>query len=51
MPDIAMCKNYLCPLSEKCYRFTARPSMMQSYALFEPEDDGTCLYYMKNNDV
>jgi hypothetical protein len=47
MPDISMCKNYLCPLSEKCYRFTAPPNpYRQSYAAFEPEEDGTCLYFI-----
>jgi hypothetical protein len=50
MPDISMCKNYLCPLSEKCYRFTAKPNpYMQSYAAFEPEEDGTCLYFINGD--
>jgi hypothetical protein len=50
MPDFSMCKNYLCPLSEKCYRFTAKPDpMWQSYALFEPESDGTCLYFIDSD--
>jgi len=31
MPDITMCKNDQCPLKDKCYRFTAKPSMRQSY--------------------
>ena len=26
MPDITMCKGGDCPLKEKCYRFTAKPS-------------------------
>jgi hypothetical protein len=26
MPDIAMCKDNLCPIRERCFRFRAKPS-------------------------
>lgn len=26
MPDICMCEGKDCPLKEKCYRFTAKPT-------------------------
>jgi len=32
MPDITMCKNTVCTLKDKCYRFTAKPNKLrQSY--------------------
>lgn len=34
MPDIAMCSNAACPDHPRCYRFTATPDKMQSYATF-----------------
>ena len=48
MPDISMClgeetsikdnkivrEGNVCPLREKCYRFKAKPSEMQSYSNF-----------------
>ncbi len=50
MPDISLCQNYSCPLKEKCYRFTAKPSeFRQSYGMFEYED-GNCDYFMKIYD-
>lgn len=36
MPDITMCKNKDCPLKDKCYRFTAEPSMRQFYFTENP---------------
>jgi hypothetical protein len=36
MPDISMCENYDCPLSNGCFRFLATPNPYgQSYAEFE----------------
>jgi len=47
MPDISLCKNYICPLAEQCYRFTAKPDeYFQAYSEFEPDDDGNCDYFM-----
>lgn len=47
MPDISLCKNYICPLSEQCYRFKAKPDeYLQVYAEFEPDDDGNCDYFI-----
>lgn len=33
MPDISMCKDKNCPAKDYCYRYTALPSLMQSYFL------------------
>ncbi len=41
MPDIAMCTNEGCPLKQKCFRYTAKPSEhRQSYSMFEPTIEG-----------
>lgn len=46
MPDIAMCKNVLCPMCETCYRFRATPDpYYQSYFLGEVNEDNKCGYY------
>lgn len=48
MPDFALCKNYICPLSERCRRFTSKPDeYLQSYAEFEPDDEGNCDFFME----
>lgn len=49
MADISLCKNYFCPLAEKCERFTGTPnSYRQSYSNFEPDDEGNCEYFISN---
>ena len=35
MADISMCANVSCPLRNKCYRFTAKKGMFQSYVDFK----------------
>ena len=45
MPDIAKCKNETCPIKESCYRYTSKPSFMQSYGNFTY--DNGCNYYYK----
>ena len=48
MPDISMCKNKLCPLSNRCYRYTAIPHpFRQSYAEFS---DINCNYFIDVRD-
>lgn len=38
MPDISMCTNKECPLSNDCFRFMAEPNpYRQSYNRFEPK--------------
>lgn len=49
MPDIAMCSGDGCPLKEKCYRFTAKPSDYQSYFLDPPIKDDKCNHYWGEN--
>ena len=49
MPDISMCENKNCPLKEKCYRYTAKPSEhLQAYGYFKPNEEGKCDYYWDN---
>lgn len=50
MPDYTKCTNDQCPHREACYRFTARSSGNQSYALFKLNADGTCDMYMEARD-
>lgn len=48
MADISKCKNDQCELKYHCYRYTAEPSeFRQSYGDFEPNDDKSCDYQMK----
>jgi hypothetical protein len=42
MPDITMCNGVDCPVKDKCYRYTSKPSDRQSYFLFPPFKDGVC---------
>lgn len=46
--DITMCTGKNCPLSTKCYRFTAKPSeFRQSYFVEPPYDEEkkSCEYF------
>jgi len=46
MPDISMCANGVnCERKSKCYRFTAFPSGLQSYATFY-EEGKYCEYFI-----
>lgn len=49
MPDISMCKNKECTLKERCYRYRAVPSNIQSYTYFVFEN-GFCKYFMEVKD-
>lgn len=42
-----MCKGTKCPMKKDCYRYKAKPSMMQSYFLNPPIENGECKYFMK----
>lgn len=48
MPDITMCKGLECPMKRKCYRFLAKPDMLQSFFVdipYEPKTN-SCEYLM-----
>ena len=49
MADISKCKGTNCPVATKCYRYTAKDGMRQSYFLDVPgkTEDGkfTCDYF------
>jgi hypothetical protein len=48
MPDITLCVNKECPLAPTCYRHNCTPDPIhQSYARFEPKEDGECEYYLE----
>lgn len=50
MPDITMCSGEGCPVKEKCYRFTAKPSeYWQSYFIDPPIKDDKCDHYWGEN--
>ena len=49
MPDITMCKGKDCEAKVTCYRFTATPSMRQSYFKGSPIENGGCEYYINHN--
>lgn len=51
MPDITMCKGEGCEAKFTCYRFTAKPSMRQSYFMESPIKDGGCEYYINHNGL
>jgi hypothetical protein len=45
MPDIAKCWGRECPVKEKCFRFTAKPSERQTYFANPPMRDGKCDFF------
>lgn len=48
MPDISMCLRPInCSQQNSCYRFTAKPSLYQSYCDFQPIDN-KCDYFWDN---
>lgn len=54
MADITMCKGEGCELKYTCYRYTAKPSIRQSYFVITPikkhyqfVKEG-CDFYLKN---
>ena len=54
MADITMCSGNDCPVKEKCYRFTAKPSEFRQSYFFQPpggQEDGkfTCEMYWGGN--
>lgn len=51
MPDITMCKNKDCKINYMCYRYMAKPSNYQSYAVFKPDDKGKCESYYPMRDA
>lgn len=54
MPDITMCTNKDCELSDTCYRVQAEPSKMQSYSSYEnicTEGDRTRYWEVKSNNT
>jgi len=53
MPDISACDYIDCPIRETCYRFTATPSVMQTYLILDREDyiDGDCDMYWDDRPI
>lgn len=46
MTDITKCKGEDCPQKDKCYRFTAPESEMQSYFAESPFNGKRCDYFL-----
>jgi len=52
MPDIAMCHGEGCLQRDRCYRYTAKPDIYQSYFNGSPiEEDGTCYYFFNKDEM
>jgi len=57
MPDITICKNNVCPLSDNCYRYKATPLKYgQSYSLFRFKvnpntNTSTCKFYIEDKTL
>jgi hypothetical protein len=49
MPDICKCSGEGCPVKEKCYRYTSKPSYYQSYFTKAPIKNNKCEYYWGDN--
>ena len=49
MLDITKCNGEGCEARVTCYRFTATPSLYQSYFTESPIKDGGCEYYINHN--
>ncbi len=50
MPDISKCLNESCPLKERCYRFKCAGSEYQTYSDFQPNEDGSCDWFMEEEE-
>ena len=51
MSDITKCKGINCPIKEKCKRYTAKESMLQSYFMESPIKDNKCdMYWGEHNE-
>ncbi len=49
MADIAKCSDSLCPSKDYCYRFTAPVGMLQTYGIFNREEDAeNCDMFWQN---
>lgn len=48
--DITKCANEACVKKEKCFRYTVKPEMMQSYSLFTLENYENCESFINNED-
>jgi len=49
MPDICMCHGKkidgsICPMKDKCYRYYAKPDMLQSYFAEAPFIGASCTH-------
>ena len=52
MSDITKCNGRNCPVKQKCKRYTAKESFLQSYFSESPIKDGKCdMYWEENNQL
>lgn len=50
MVDISMCSGKGCPVKDSCYRYTATPSLHQSYIIPPYDNDKKeCEYFLDNH--
>lgn len=52
MPAIAMCEDKRCPSRTICLRFTATPSVFQTFQIFDRKKDALrCKYFIDNATI
>ena len=49
--DICMCKGINCPLKDKCLRYNAKPSKLQTYFIESQYQNGECKYFVSCKNV
>jgi len=51
LKDYHLCQNHECPSSNVCLRFLSKSNDgRQVYALFEPDENGECEYFIEEVD-
>lgn len=50
MPDYCMCKDDICPQHKTCWRFNAKPHLMQTYFFESPREGDECKYYWRMDE-
>lgn len=49
--DIYMCKGIDCPLKDKCLRYNAKPSKLQTYFTEIQYQNGKCEYFVDYKNI
>ena len=49
--DVCMCKGIDCPLKDKCLRYNAKPSKLQTYFTEIQYQNGKCEYFVDYKNI